>query len=187
MLQHVFGLEISLSLLVGECCEEVVWMLEIGIGFMIMQWPHWVLEVIWGTGEEVPFMGGRLVDPMRRCLAVCPDMPCGVQMAGWNERREGHTILWLLVRGTGTAVLITCSPWVHFSLFLFSFDFTFVDFFLCISVSYIGRNFLWPVSCHLTSTKNCRPATRTTETSFLSLLSQDMKETTSDIRETVLG
>lgn len=44
-------------------------------------------------GEEVPFMGGRLVDPMRRCLAVCPDMPCGVQMAGWNERREGHTTL----------------------------------------------------------------------------------------------
>lgn len=179
MLQHVFGLEISLSLLVGECCEEVVWMIEIGIGeceFMIMQWPHWVLEVIWGTGEEVPFMGGRLVDPMRRCLAVCPDMPCGVQMAGWNERREGHTILWLLVRGTWTAVLFTRSPWVHFSLFLCFF-----------SLSIIEIIFLWPVSCRLTSTGNCRPATRTTEASFLSLLSQDMKETTSDIRETVLG
>lgn len=25
----------------------------------------------------------------RRCLAACPVMPCGVQMAGWNERRGG--------------------------------------------------------------------------------------------------
>lgn len=32
--------------------------------------------------EEVPFMGGRVVDPLWRCLAVCPDMPCGLQMAG---------------------------------------------------------------------------------------------------------
>lgn len=23
------------------------------------------------------------------CLALCPDMPCGVQMAGWNEGRGG--------------------------------------------------------------------------------------------------
>lgn len=38
---------------------------------------------------EVPIMGGRVVDPIWRCLALSPDMSCGVHMAGWNRRRQG--------------------------------------------------------------------------------------------------
>lgn len=67
-------------------------------------------------GGKSGFYGWQSSRSIVRCLDLCPDMPCGVQMAGWNERRGGHATLSLLLRRARRAFLFTCSPCQDLSL-----------------------------------------------------------------------
>lgn len=48
-----------------------------------------------------------------RCLAACPDTPCGVQMAGWKWKDRQHTALKLMAEGTWREFVHSSSVEAH--------------------------------------------------------------------------
>lgn len=58
-------------------------------------WARWTFEGGVRHGARIALSGWQSC----RCLAACPDTPCGVQMAEWKPKDTQHTALTLTVEG----------------------------------------------------------------------------------------
>lgn len=95
--QAIHSIVILLVSLIGGFAINV----SVGWGYVGHNlWAGWTFEGGVRHGARIALSGWQSC----RCLAACPDTPCGVQMAEWKPKDMQHTALRLMVEGNTASV-----------------------------------------------------------------------------------